>query len=304
MYDIIVIGAGPAGLTAAIYARRASKTVLVLEALSYGGQIINTPDIENYPAAMHISGFDFATKVYEQAQELGAEFVFEKAVGIRDNGGTKEVVTEDNTYTCKALIIATGSENRKLGIENEEALVGRGVSYCATCDGAFYRGKAVAVAGGGNTALEDALYLSDLAETVYLIHRRDAFRGDEATVSALKERKNVKFIYNSNVTKLIADKRLTAVEITDKNTGAVTTLNINGLFVAIGRIPENQNFAQLIKLDGSGYVEAGEDCLTNVPGIFAAGDNRTKSVRQLVTAAADGAVAATAAVKYVQETGV
>ena len=304
MYDIIVIGAGPAGLTAAIYARRASKTVLVLEALSYGGQIINTPDIENYPAAMHISGFDFATKVYEQAQELGAEFVFEKAVGIRDNGGTKEVVTEDNTYTCKALIIATGSENRKLGIENEEALVGRGVSYCATCDGAFYRGKAVAVAGGGNTALEDALYLSDLAETVYLIHRRDAFRGDEATVSALKERKNVKFIYNSNVTKLIADKRLTAVEITDKNTGAVTTLEINGLFVAIGRIPENQNFAQLIKLDGSGYVEAGEDCLTNVPGIFAAGDNRTKSVRQLVTAAADGAVAATAAVKYVQETGV
>ena len=304
MYDIIVIGAGPAGLTAAIYARRASKTVLVLEALSYGGQIINTPDIENYPAAMHISGFDFATKVYEQAQELGAEFVFEKAVGIRDNGGTKEVVTEDNTYTCKALIIATGSENRKLGIENEEALVGRGVSYCATCDGAFYRGKTVAVAGGGNTALEDALYLSDLAETVYLIHRRDAFRGDEATVSALKERKNVKFIYNSNVTKLIADKRLTAVEITDKNTGAVTTLEINGLFVAIGRIPENQNFAQLIKLDGSGYVEAGEDCLTNVPGIFAAGDNRTKSVRQLVTAAADGAVAATAAVKYVQEAGV
>ena len=304
MYDIIVIGAGPAGLTAAIYARRASKTVLVLEALSYGGQIINTPDIENYPAAMHISGFDFATKVYEQAQELGAEFVFEKAVGIRDNGGTKEVVTEDNTYTCKALIIATGSENRKLGIENEEALVGRGVSYCATCDGAFYRGKTVAVAGGGNTALEDALYLSDLAEIVYLIHRRDAFRGDEATVNALKERKNVKFIYNSNVTKLIADKRLTAVEITDKNTGAVTTLEINGLFVAIGRIPENQNFAQLIKLDGSGYVEAGEDCLTNVPGIFAAGDNRTKSVRQLVTAAADGAVAATAAVKYVQETGV
>ena len=304
MYDIIVIGAGPAGLTAAIYARRASKTVLVLEALSYGGQIINTPDIENYPAAMHISGFDFATKVYEQAQELGAEFVFEKVVGIRDDGGTKEVVTEDNTYACKALIIATGSENRKLGIENEEALVGRGVSYCATCDGAFYRGKTVAVAGGGNTALEDALYLSDLADTVYLIHRRDAFRGDEATVSALKERKNVKFIYNSNVTKLIADKRLTAVEITDKNTGAVTTLEINGLFVAIGRIPENQNFAQLIKLDGSGYVEAGEDCLTNVPGIFAAGDNRTKSVRQLVTAAADGAVAATAAVKYVQETGV
>ena len=300
MYDIIIIGAGPAGLTAAIYARRASKTVLVLEALSYGGQIINTPDIENYPAAAHISGFDFATKVYEQAQALGAEFAFEKAVGIKDGGSTKEVVTTDNKYTAKAVIIATGSENRKLGLDNEEALVGRGVSYCATCDGAFYRGKTVAVAGGGNTALEDALYLSDLAETVYLIHRRDAFRGDEATVNALKERKNVKFIYNSSVTKLVADKRLTAIEVTDKNTGIVTTLDINGLFVAIGRIPENRNFAQLIKLDDSGYIEAGEDCLTNVPGIFAAGDNRTKSVRQLVTAAADGAVAATAAVRSVE----
>ena len=301
MYDIIIIGAGPAGLTAAIYARRASKTVLVLEALSYGGQIINTPDIENYPAAMHISGYDFATKVYEQAQELGAEFVFEKAVGIKDNGDTKEVITDDNTYTAKAVIIATGSENRKLGVENEDKLVGRGISYCATCDGAFYRGKKVAVVGGGNTALEDALYLADLAETVYLIHRRDAFRGDESTVNALKERNNVKFIYNSNVTKLIAEKRLTAIEVTDKNTQEVTTIELNGLFVAVGRIPENQNFAQLIKLDDSGYVSAGEDCITNVPGIYAAGDNRTKSVRQLVTAAADGAVAATEAVRFVQE---
>ena len=301
MYDIIIIGAGPAGLTAAIYARRASKSVLVLEALSYGGQIINTPDIENYPAAMHISGFDFATKVYEQAQELGAEFVFEKVVGIKDNGDTKEVITDDNTYTAKAVIIATGSENRKLGVENEDKLVGRGISYCATCDGAFYRGKKVAVVGGGNTALEDALYLADLAETVYLIHRRDAFRGDESTVNALKERNNVKFIYNSNVTKLIAEKRLTAIEVTDKNTNEVTTIELNGLFVAVGRIPENQNFAQLIKLDDSGYVSAGEDCITNVPGIYAAGDNRTKSVRQLVTAAADGAVAATEAVRFVQE---
>ena len=301
MYDIIIIGAGPAGLTAAIYARRASKSVLVLEALSYGGQIINTPDIENYPAAMHISGYDFATKVYEQAQELGAEFVFEKAVGIKDNGDTKEVITDDNTYTAKAVIIATGSENRKLGVENEDKLVGRGISYCATCDGAFYRGKKVAVVGGGNTALEDALYLADLAETVYLIHRRDAFRGDESTVNALKERNNVKFIYNSNVTKLIAEKRLTAIEVTDKNTQEVTTIELNGLFVAVGRIPENQNFAQLIKLDDSGYVSAGEDCITNVPGIYAAGDNRTKSVRQLVTAAADGAVAATEAVRFVQE---
>ena len=298
MYDIIIIGAGPAGLTAAIYARRASKSVLVLEALSYGGQIINTPDIENYPAVPHVSGFDFATKVYQQAEALGAEFVFEKAVGIKDNGSTKTVVTAENEYEGKAVIVATGSENRKLGLPNEEELVGRGVSYCATCDGAFYRGKTVAVVGGGNTALEDALYLADIAQTVYLIHRRDAFRGDEATVTSLKQRDNVKFIYNSTVTKLNAEKRLTSIEVTDKN-GEVSTIELNGLFVAVGRIPENQNFAALIKLDEAGYVAAGEDCITNVAGIFAAGDNRTKSVRQLVTAAADGAVAATEAVKYV-----
>lgn len=298
MYDIVIIGAGPAGLTAAIYARRASKSVLVLEAMSYGGQIINTPDIENYPVAAHISGYEFATKVYEQAQALGAEFIFEKAVGIKDNGAAKEVVTTDNTYECKAVIIATGSENRKLGIENEEKLVGRGISYCATCDGAFYRNKKVAVVGGGNTALEDALYLADLAETVYLIHRRDAFRGDETTVNALKQRENVKFVYNSTVTKLNSEKRLTSIEVTDKNTGETQTIEVNGLFVAVGRIPENQNFAQLISLDEAGYIKAGEDCITNVPGIYAAGDNRVKNVRQLVTAAADGAVAATEAVKF------
>ncbi len=303
MYDIVIIGAGPAGMTAAIYARRASKSVLVLEALSYGGQIINTPDIENYPVAAHISGFEFATKVYEQAQALGAEFVFEKAVEIRSDANGKTVVTTDNEYQCKAVIIATGSENRKLGLDNEEELVGKGISYCATCDGAFYRKKTVAVVGGGNTALEDALYLADLAETVYLIHRRDAFRGDEATVEALKARANVRFIYNSTVTKLIADNRLDAIEVTDKNTGAVTKIELNGLFVAVGRIPENQNFASLIDLDGSGYIKAGENCLTNVPGIFAAGDNRVKNVRQLVTATADGAVAATEAIRFVSEHG-
>ena len=298
MYDIIVIGAGPAGLTAAIYARRASKTVLVLEAMTYGGQIINTPDIENYPAAPHISGLDFANRLYEQATGLGAEVVFERVTEIKD-GTEKTVVTAENTYTAKAVIIATGSQNRKLGIEGERELVGRGVSYCATCDGAFFRNKKVAVMGGGNTALEDALYLADLAETVYLIHRRGEFRGDEATVNALKERQNIKFMLNSTVTKLIADKRLTAIEVTDKNTGAVTKLDVNGLFVAIGRTPENQPFEDLIKLDEAGYIAAGEDCITNVPGIFAAGDNRTKSIRQLVTAAADGAAAATAAVQYI-----
>ena len=298
MYDICIVGAGPAGLTAAIYARRASKSVLVLEAMSYGGQIINTPDIENYPVASHISGFDFATKVYNQTKDLGAEVVFERVVGIEDNGNEKVVITQKNRYPCKAVILATGSENRKLGLENEDALVGRGVSYCATCDGAFYRGKTVAVVGGGNTALEDALYLSDLANTVYLIHRRDEFRGEDTTVAKLKERANVKFVYNSVVAKLNASKRLESIEVTDKE-GNVTTIDTDGLFIAVGRIPENQNFAELINLDEAGYIIAKEDCHTNVPGIFVAGDNRVKDVRQLVTATADGAVSATEAIKYI-----
>ena len=299
MVDIIVIGAGPAGMTAAIYARRAARSVLVLEAVNYGGQILNTPDIENYPVEAHISGFDFSTKIYEQAKGLGAEFVFEKVVEIRSEDGKKTVFTAKNTYTAKAVILATGSENRKLGLDDEDRLVGRGVSYCATCDGNFYRNKIVAVVGGGNTALEDALYLSDLAKQVYLIHRRDSFRGEETNVMRLKGKDNVEIIYNANVTKLISEKRLKAIEVTDKLSGTIRTIELNGLFVAVGRIPENQNFADLIKLDDAGYVIAGEDCHTNIDGIFVAGDNRTKTLRQLVTATGDGAVAATEAVKYI-----
>ncbi len=298
MYDIIIIGAGPAGLTSAIYARRASKNVLVLEAKSYGGQIINTLDIENYPVEAHISGFDFATKLYNQAKDLGAEVVFEKVVDINDKGDIKEIVTTKNTYTAKAVIIATGSENRKLGLENEDKLVGKGVSYCATCDGAFYKKKTVAVVGGGNTALEDALYLADIASKVYLIHRRDEFRGEDSTVKLLKEKENIEFVYNSNVTKINAEERVTSIEVTNKD-GSVKTIDVDGLFVAVGRIPENQNFAKLIDLDEAGYIKAGEDCLTNVAGIFVAGDNRIKEVRQLVTATSDGAIAATNAVKYI-----
>ena len=301
MYDIIVIGAGPAGMTAAIYARRASRSVLVLEALTPGGQIINTPDIENYPVEAHISGIDFSQRLHAQAEDLGAEFVMEKAVEIKAEGNVKSVVTDKNVYEAKAVIIATGSENRKLGVEDEDRLVGRGVSYCATCDGNFYRNKVVAVVGGGNTALEDALYLADLAEKVYLIHRRDSFRGEAATVARLQERDNVEFVYNSNVTRLIAEKRLTAIEVTNSKDGSVRTIELRGLFVAVGRIPENQNFASVVQLDESGYIVAGEDCHTTAPGIFAAGDNRVKLLRQLVTATADGAMAATEAIKYISE---
>ncbi len=300
MYDVLIIGAGPAGLTAAIYACRAEKRTLVLEAKTYGGQIINTPDIANYPVAPGISGFDFATTLYNQAKDLGAEVKFEKVTEVRD-GDVKTVVTPKNTYEAKTVIVATGAENRKLGVEGEDKLIGRGVSYCATCDGNFFRKKVVAVAGGGNTAVEDALYLADLAEKVYLIHRRDAFRADAALVSKLKERENVELVLNANVTKLLYEQRLQGVEVTDKLTGETKVLDVAGLFVAVGQVPENQNFARLIDLDPSGYAIAGEDCLTKVPGIFVAGDNRVKDVRQLITAASDGAVAATAAIKYLNE---
>ncbi len=299
MYDIIVIGAGTAGMTAAIYARRAAKTVLVLEAVSYGGQILNTPDIENYPVEQHISGFDLSTKVYEQAEALGAEFLFEKAVGISEENGVKTVITPKNRYEAKAVIIATGSKNRQLGLENEDELTGRGISYCATCDGNFFRKKVVAVVGGGNTALEDALFLADLAEKVYLIHRRDSFRGEQTSVMRLQEKSNVEIIYNAVVKELIAEKRLKAISVSDKVNGSSRTIELNGLFIAVGRVPENQDFADVVRLDDAGYIIAGEDCHTSAEGIFAAGDNRTKILRQLVTATADGAMAATEAVKYI-----
>ena len=296
-YDIVIVGAGPAGMTAAIYGRRANKTVLLLVAASYGGQIINAHKIENYPVEPHISGFEFATKLYEQAKELGAEFKFEKVVGIEDKGDHKLVNTPSASYEAGAVIIATGSDKRKLGVDREDELVGRGVSYCATCDGAFFRKKVVAVAGGTRTALEDALYLADIAEKVYLIHRLDKFSGAEADYDRLKARDNVEFLLNTQITKLNADKKLESIEVKSKD-GTVQTVEVSALFVAVGRVPENQNFSAVIDLDDKGYAVAGENCLTRTAGIFVAGDNRVKEVRQLVTAAADGAVAATAAVKY------
>lgn len=299
MYDVIIVGAGPAGLTAAIYLCRAGKKVLVLEARSYGGSIINTLDIENYPGLFHVSGFDFADKIYNQAKDLGTEFKFEKVINII-NEKEKKVVTSKNEYTTQAIILATGSVNRKLGLEKEEELVGRGISYCATCDGAFYKGKVVAVIGGGNTALEDALYLSDIASKVYLIHRRDEFRGDEKTVKVLKSKNNLDFIYNSNIIKLYASDRLNSIDVENSN-GEITNIKIDGLFVAIGRIPENDCFKNIIDTDESGYVISNEDCKTNIDGIFVAGDNRKKDVRQLVTATSDGAIAAMEVIKYLRD---
>ena len=285
-------------MTAAIYARRASKSVLVLEALTYGGQIINTPEVENYPGIKSISGFDFAQGLYEQAEALGAELKYEQVTGIED-GEVKKVKTSGGEYECKAIILATGAKNRPLGLDKETEFIGSGISYCATCDGAFFKGRVVAVNGGGNTALEDALFLSNYCKKVYLIHRRDEFRGEAKQVDKLKERENIEFVLNSTITELLGEDELKGVRVHDKVSGEDKDIELDGLFIAIGQMPENAAFAPLVELDKGGYIVAGEDCRTNVDGIYAAGDCRTKTVRQLTTAAADGAIAALAACAYI-----
>jgi len=299
MYDIIIVGAGTAGLSAAIYGVRAGKSVLVLEANVYGGQIINTPEIENYPGIKHISGYEFATNLYEQAVELGAEVKMEKVLEIKSEFNEKIVITDNNSYIGKSIILATGAKNRPLGLEKEKELVGRGISYCATCDGVFFRGKEVAVNGGGNTALEDALFLSAYCSKVYVIHRRDTFRGEDKILKSLQGKKNVEFILNSNITELLGDDKLESIKIRNKDSNNEIVININGLFIAIGQIPENSIFSSIIELDKGGYIKAQEDCKTNIEGIFVAGDSRTKMVRQLATAASDGAIAGLAACGFI-----
>ena len=299
MFDLIIVGAGTAGLSAAIYGVRAGKSVLVLEGAAYGGQIINTPEIENYPGIKKISGFEFATNLYNQAKELGAEIRFEKVLSVQEKNGHKIVVTKDKEYEAKAVILATGAKNRNLGIEKEQELVGKGVSYCATCDGMFYRGKVVAVNGGGNTAVEDVTFLSEYVEKVYVIHRRDSFRADKAEVDRLVAKKNVELVLNSTIKALESDASgLTGILVVDKD-GKERRIQVDGLFVAIGQAPDNEAFRNEVDLDSKGYISAGEDCSTKTAGIFTAGDCRTKAVRQLATAASDGAVAALAAVNYI-----
>ncbi len=298
MYDAIIIGAGPSGLSASIYLSRANKKVLVLEAKSYGGQIINTLKIDNYPACEGISGFDFATNLYNQALNLGSEIKFEKVISIKNNNDYKEAITSKNTYKSKAIIIATGASSRKLNIDNEEKFTGKGVSYCATCDGAFFKNKDVMVIGGGNTAVEDALYLSDLSSKVYLILRREAFRADESKVVELKSKNNVEIIYNSTIKSINGTNTLESVSIVNKD-NKESVIKVSGLFVAIGMNPENELFKDFININESGYVISGEDCHTNVNGFFVCGDIRNKSLRQLVTATSDGAIAASEAIKYI-----
>ena len=297
MYDIIIIGAGPAGLTAAIYARRANKSVLVLEAKSYGGQILNANNVENYPGYISISGYDLATNMYNQAKELGAEIKFETAIHIDED---KKVTTNKYTYEAKAIILATGAENRKLNIPDEEDYVGKGISYCATCDGNFFKNKIVAVVGGGNTALEDAIYLSNIAKKVYLIHRRDNFRGEARYLSDIKKKDNIELILNSNVTKLIGKNILEKIIVTDNDNNS-KEIEVNGLFIAVGQSPKNEIFANLIKINDYGYIESSDGVHTNIEGIYVAGDNRVKELRQLTTAVSDGSIAATTAIKEMRK---
>lgn len=299
VYDIIVVGAGTAGLTAAIYACRAEKSVLVFEEATYGGQIIETTSIENYPAEPNITGFDFATKLFNQAKALGTEVKFERVKEVSSSGSVKKVVTNKAEYEAKTVILATGLVNRKLGLEKEEKFTGHGISYCATCDGALYRKKDVAVFGGGNTALQEALYLADIASRVYLIHRRDEFRGDKTLVTQILAKENIIPVYNSVVTDLIGDEKLEKIVITNTVSNEKSTIPVSGLFVAIGKVPGNNCFSNIVELDSLGYIIAGENCHTSTEGIFVAGDGRTKSLRQLVTATADGAVATIEAIKYI-----
>ncbi|MBO5414643.1 MAG: thioredoxin-disulfide reductase [Bacilli bacterium] len=294
MYDVIIIGAGPAGLTAAIYLGRAGKKVLILEKNVYGGQIVNSKEVENYPAISKISGFEFSNNLYNQAKNFGAELKYETVVNLTKD---KEVTTNRGKYQAKSIIIATGLSNRTLEIDGVDSFIGRGISYCATCDGNFFKDKVVAVVGGGNTALEDAIFLSNICKKVYIIHRRTTFRGEKILQDILNKKENVEFILNSNVVKINGNELLESIIINTNN--EEKELQIDGLFLAIGQIPNN-SYIDIIDLDEKGYAIANEDCKTNIDGIYVAGDFRTKKVRQLVTAASDGATAAINAIEYIE----
>ena len=296
MYDVIIIGGGPAGLTAALYALRAEKSVVVIEKLGLGGQIALSGEVENFPGTMKMSGAEFAQNLAAQVDALGGRIEYEEVVEIID-GNPKTVITDLDRYEGKSIIIATGVKNRRLGAEGEDELIGKGISFCAVCDGSFYKNRVVAVIGGGNSALQEAILLSDLAKKVYVIQNLEFFTGEQKLVDKLTTKENVEIILGNTVEKLLGETELKGVEI--KNiAGETKTLELDGMFVAIGLVPQNEIFKNLINLDERGYIIADEFCKTNVDGIFVAGDCRTKTIRQVITAAGDGAVAALAACAY------
>lgn len=298
MKDIIIIGGGPAGLVAALYAGRAQLDALMLEKQFEGGQMVTTNEVENYPGFIDITGSDLANIMYEHAKKFGGTMKYQEVLDIQVSGDIKKIITDSETYETKVVILSMGAKPRKLGIEREDELGGRGVSYCATCDGGFYRNKVVAVVGGGDTAVEDALHLSRIAKKVYLISRRDYLTANKAAQKKLNDTDNVEIIWNSKVTKLYGEEVLNSIQVTNIRDQKIVDLEMNGLFVAIGSNPSTELVKDLVNLDQQGYIIADESCKTSVDGIFAIGDIRTKGVRQVLTAAADGAVSIYEAEKY------
>ncbi len=303
LYDVIVIGAGTAGLTSAIYGARSGLKTLVLEREIWGGQIINSLEIENYPALDKVSGVDYATRLYDQATRLGASVSLENIKQFNLASQYKIIRTTDNTYQAKTVIIATGASHKRLGCPGEDKFIGRGVSYCATCDGAFYKDKTVTVVGGGNTALQEALFLAKDCSQVNLVHRGDNFKADKVTVDAVLSNKKINILFNTEVEEIIGTDRVTKIKIKNNKNSVVSDLQTSGVFVAIGLTPNTDFISGIVNLDSEGYVVASENCKTNIEGVFVAGDVRTKRTRQLVTAASDGAISAVAAAEYISKLG-
>ncbi len=303
LYDVLIIGGGPAALTAAIYSRRAGKSVLVIERMVPGGQIALTSTVENYPGIIKTDGVTLATMMFDHATSLKTEFVFSDVLEFDLNGKIKKVKTHEGTFEGKCIILCLGASAKQLNLENEKKFLGRGVSYCATCDGALYRDKIVAVVGGGNTSLEDSLYLSGLAKKVYLIHRRDKFKGDNILVNQLKAetekpQSSVELLLNSHVVKIEGEQNVSAIEVENCETKEIKKLQIDGLFIAIGRKPDTE-LLEGVELDKNGYIITNEKMETNIPGVFAAGDVRQKQLRQIVTACSDGAIASVNTNEYI-----
>lgn len=296
IYDIIIVGAGPAGLTAAIYALRSNKKVLVLEKETIGGQMSSSPLIENYPGFLSISGSELANNLYSQVLELGGEVELEEVLSI-EFGETKTVTTDMGKYETRAIILATGAKYRKLGLEKEDEFIGKGISFCVACDGAFYRDKTVAVIGGGNSAVINAITLSDICEKVYVVQNLDKLSAEASLINKLNEKKNIEIIYNATVQEIIGDNNLNGIVISINNTEK-RKLEIDGMFISIGLVPQNEFIKDTVTLDNYGYIKSDAECVTNIEGVFVAGDCRTKNVRQITTATADGSIAAINAVKY------
>ena len=301
MYDIIIIGSGPAGLSAAIYAQRACLDTIVIEKNGIsGGQVLNTWEVDNYPGFPGVTGFELSRQFREHANKLGARVVQDEVVQVELSGNVKKVVCEEETYEARCVILASGAHHRTLEVPGEEELRGAGVSYCATCDGAFFRGRTVAVVGGGDAALEDAIFLARMCDKVYIVHRRDKLRGAYRLQERLQALENIEFVWNSETVAIEGNAQVEALRLRQTKTGEERRLDVDGVFIAVGIAPESELYAGQLELDEQGYIRADESGQTSVPGVFAAGDVRTKALRQILTAASDGANCVASAERYLQ----